>query len=222
MLLLLLVLLQNFSEIVGTPFYMAPEVLERNYGPAADVWSVGVVVFLMIAGCLPFNGNTDRQIIKAVLDSDPDFSSIAWHGVSSQAKHFVQQILVKDSSKRASIQQLLNHPWLNGSSSSAFHNSSHSQGSQQQTAADVEQDRDSGAAGSRRDDRAISCPGKWWSAGSSTVSSSSNSSSYPGCMPCDQQQGSTSPPATPPLVARPLSMLTSVRSRFQSVPGSSL
>ncbi|WIA19366.1 hypothetical protein OEZ85_003992 [Tetradesmus obliquus] len=66
---------EHFAEIVGTPFYMAPEVLERCYGPAADVWSVGVVIYLMIAGCLPFNGNTDRQIIKAVMDSEPDFQA---------------------------------------------------------------------------------------------------------------------------------------------------
>eukprot|EP00775_Hariotina_reticulata_P011940 gene11940-12083_t len=64
---------EHFSEIVGTPFYMAPEVIERCYAFPADVWSVGVVIYLMVAGRLPFTGSTDRQIIKAVMDSQPDF-----------------------------------------------------------------------------------------------------------------------------------------------------
>lgn len=105
---------QHFAEIVGTPFYMAPEVLERCYGPAADVWSVGVVIYLMIAGCLPFNGNTDRQIIKAVMDSEPDFQAQVWQGVSQQAQDYVRLMLMKDPSKRASIDQLLAHPWMAG------------------------------------------------------------------------------------------------------------
>jgi serine/threonine protein kinase len=106
--------LQHFSEIVGTPFYMAPEVLERCYGPAADIWSAGVVVFLMLAGRLPFDGATDRQIIKAVLDSEPDFEHPAWDGISAAAKDCVARMLVKDPQQRASVQQLLAHPWLAG------------------------------------------------------------------------------------------------------------
>lgn len=103
---------QRFTEIVGTPFYMAPEVLERCYGPEADVWSVGVVVFLMLAGRLPFDGATDRQIIKAVLDSEPDFDHPAWDGISTAAKDCVARMLVKDPRQRATVQQLLAHPWL--------------------------------------------------------------------------------------------------------------
>lgn len=109
-----MLVLQRFSEIVGTPFYMAPEVLARCYGPEADVWSVGVVVFLMLAGRLPFDGITDRQIIKAVLDSEPDFGHPAWDGISAAAKDCVARMLVKDPQQRATVQQLLAHPWLAG------------------------------------------------------------------------------------------------------------
>lgn len=105
---------QRFSEIVGTPFYMAPEVLERCYGPEADIWSVGVVVFLMLAGRLPFDGATDRQIIKAVLDSEPDFNHPAWTGISAAAKSCVARMLVKDPRQRATVQEVLSHPWLSG------------------------------------------------------------------------------------------------------------
>lgn len=93
---------------------MAPEVLERRYGHAADVWSVGVVAFLMLAGRLPFDGQTDRQIIKAVLDGEPDFGCAAWAGVSGAAADCVRAMLVKDPARRAGIEQLLQHPWLAG------------------------------------------------------------------------------------------------------------
>lgn len=97
----------------------APEVMERCYGPPADIWSVGVVIYLMIAGCLPFNGSTDRQIIKAVMDSEPDFEAGVWGSVSAQCKAFLRRMLCKNPSQRASIQQLLSHPWLAGNSCSS-------------------------------------------------------------------------------------------------------
>lgn len=93
---------------------MAPEVLERCYSHEADIWSAGVVIFLMLAGRLPFDGATDRQIIKAVLDSEPDFDHPAWDHISPAAKDCVSHMLVKDPKRRASVQQLLAHPWLAG------------------------------------------------------------------------------------------------------------
>ncbi|KAF6258455.1 kinase-like domain-containing protein [Scenedesmus sp. NREL 46B-D3] len=130
---------EHFSEIVGTPFYMAPEVLQRRYGPAADVWSVGVVIYLMIAGCLPFNGNSDRQIIKAVMDSEPDFAGEAWQGVSSCAREFVQLALTKDPLSRAGIAQLLAHPWMAGRGGSSKQPASSSGGTASAAAARQQQ-----------------------------------------------------------------------------------
>lgn len=199
-------ILQNFSEIVGTPFYMAPEVLERNYGPAADVWSVGVVVYLMITGCLPFNGRTDRQIIKAVLDSEPDYHSAAWQGVSQEAKEFVQLMLTKDPNKRAGTRQLLMHPWLARCSSNSSRNSS----TEREAA---------GAASSPLAEQ--SC----WMSFAERIDSSS---SCPGCMPSGRQvvaesssssRETSNGPVTPPAVSR-LSRLAAVRSQVKSFPGS--
>lgn len=99
---------------MGTPFYMAPEVLARRYGYEADVWSAGVVAYLMLAGRLPFDGACDREIITAVLDSAPAFDGPAWAGVSADARDCVASMLVKDPARRATIDQLLAHPWLAG------------------------------------------------------------------------------------------------------------
>lgn len=107
---------QRFSEIVGTPYYMAPEVLARCYGPAADVWSTGVVLYLLIGGLLPFDGSCDRAIIKAVLDAAPDFTAGGWEDASDDARSFVASMLVKDPTRRARADELLEHVWLKGTS----------------------------------------------------------------------------------------------------------
>jgi serine/threonine protein kinase len=164
---------QHFTEIVGTPFYMAPEVLERRYGFAADVWSVGVVAFLMLAGKLPFDGATDRQIIKAVLDSEPDFGCPAWTGggggagISAAARDCVRRMLVKDPAQRATIAELLQHPWLAG------------------------RPRSSCCAASAGGDAGSTTPCRFCS-GSRSGSASSSSSSSNGSSPA---AGSGSPPA---------------------------
>lgn len=172
--------MQHFSEIVGTPFYMAPEVLERCYGPAADVWSVGVVIYLMIAGCLPFNGNTDRQIIKAVMDSEPDFSGKVWQGVSQEAQEFIQLMLIKDPCKRASIQQLLAHPWMAGCTGTSSSESS-SNGGSAAVVADAAAGTAAAAAQGSSNCSSVSGPG------TPTAADSSSSSSKQQCSRLQQQ-----------------------------------
>jgi serine/threonine protein kinase len=188
------ILLQHFAEIVGTPFYMAPEVLERCYGPAADVWSVGVVIYLMIAGCLPFNGNTDRQIIKAVMDSEPDFTGDVWQGVSQAAQEFIQLMLVKDPRKRASIEQLLAHPWMAGRTGSSSKQASGSKQASSSSSSSASAGAATGAAVTAATSTAAqgsssssstSCP-------SSSPATANSSSKYkqqlPGCSSRSQPQ----------------------------------
>jgi len=103
---------QLLTEIVGTPYYMAPEVIQRRYGPEADVWSAGVVLYLMLTGRLPFNGNSDRHVVKAVLQAEPDYSEKMWAGVSATAQAVVKAMLVKDPKQRADIASLLQQEWF--------------------------------------------------------------------------------------------------------------
>lgn len=183
---------QSFAEIVGTPFYMAPEVLERCYGPAADIWSAGVVIYLMIAGCLPFNGNTDRQIIKAVMDSEPDFSSDVWQHTSQLAVDFLQQMLAKDPSKRASISQLLSHPWMAGRGvSSSSTGSSRADapaaavaaGSRRSSGRHSDSSSSSSNESSSSSSRPVACPGSCTPAGSSSQQQRGGSSGCPAGVP---------------------------------------
>ncbi|KFK43166.1 hypothetical protein AALP_AA1G088400 [Arabis alpina] len=99
--------------VVGTPYYVAPEVLMGyEYGEKVDVWSVGVVVYTMLAGAPPFYGETAEEIFEAVLRGNLRFPMKVFRGVSSLAKDFMRKLICKDPSSRFSAEQALRHPWI--------------------------------------------------------------------------------------------------------------
>ncbi|KAJ1409430.1 Serine/threonine-protein kinase, active site [Sesbania bispinosa] len=101
------------SGVVGTPHYVAPEVLAgREYNEKVDVWSAGVVLYGMLAGFLPFRGDSPVEIFEAVLRANLRFPSRAFCSVSPAAKDLLRRMLCKDVSRRFSAEQLLRHPWF--------------------------------------------------------------------------------------------------------------
>ncbi|GMJ15125.1 calcium-dependent protein kinase 1 [Hibiscus trionum] len=103
---------EKFSEIVGSPYYMAPEVLKRNYGPEVDVWSAGVILYILLCGVPPFWAETEQGVALAILRGVIDFKREPWPQVSDSAKSLVRQMLEPDPKKRLTAQQVLEHPWL--------------------------------------------------------------------------------------------------------------
>ncbi|XP_010912114.1 calcium-dependent protein kinase 8 [Elaeis guineensis] len=103
---------QRFSEVVGSPYYMAPEVLKQNYGPEVDVWSAGVILYILLCGVPPFWAETDEGIAQAIIRSVIDFEREPWPMVSSKAKDLVRQMLDPNPNTRLTAQQVLEHPWL--------------------------------------------------------------------------------------------------------------
>ncbi|OMO51135.1 hypothetical protein COLO4_37795 [Corchorus olitorius] len=103
---------ERFSEIVGSPYYMAPEVLKRNYGPEVDVWSAGVILYILLCGVPPFWAETEQGVALAILRGVIDFKREPWSQVSESAKSLVRQMLEPDPKKRLTAQQVLEHPWL--------------------------------------------------------------------------------------------------------------
>nr|ABV22565.1 calcium-dependent protein kinase [Physcomitrium patens]ABV22571.1 calcium-dependent protein kinase [Physcomitrium patens]PNR48541.1 hypothetical protein PHYPA_013018 [Physcomitrium patens] len=101
-----------FHEIVGSAYYVAPEVLRRNYGPEADVWSAGVIVYILLCGVPPFWAESEQGIFDAVLKGYIDFKSDPWPKVSAAAKDLVSKMLKQDPKERLTAQEVLKHPWM--------------------------------------------------------------------------------------------------------------
>lgn len=103
---------QKFKEVVGSAYYVAPEVLRRNYGPEADIWSCGVILYIILSGMPPFWGNTESEIFKSIIKGEVDFKTDPWPSISDEAKDCVARMLQSDPKKRASAEEILKHPWM--------------------------------------------------------------------------------------------------------------
>ncbi|KAJ6678289.1 CALCIUM-DEPENDENT PROTEIN KINASE [Salix viminalis] len=103
---------EKFRDMVGSAYYVAPEVLKRNSGPESDVWSIGVITYILLCGRRPFWDKTEDGIFKEVLRNKPDFRRKPWPTISTSAKEFVKKLLVKDPRARLTAAQALSHPWV--------------------------------------------------------------------------------------------------------------
>ncbi|KAK6149758.1 hypothetical protein DH2020_017283 [Rehmannia glutinosa] len=103
-----------YRDIVGSAYYVAPEVLKRSYGKEIDVWSAGVILYILLSGVPPFWAETEKGIFDAILKEEVDFDSQPWPSISNSAKDLVQQMLTKDPKKRITSTQVLEHPWIKG------------------------------------------------------------------------------------------------------------
>ncbi|KAL8141502.1 hypothetical protein V2J09_014534 [Rumex salicifolius] len=103
---------QSLHGTVGSPFYIAPEVLAGGYTQAADVWSAGVILYILLSGMPPFWGKTKSRIFDAVRAADLRFPSGSWDRVSESAKELIRKMLCKDPLKRITAQEVLDHLWM--------------------------------------------------------------------------------------------------------------
>ncbi|XP_057437931.1 CDPK-related kinase 7-like [Lotus japonicus] len=103
---------ERLNDIVGSAYYVAPEVLHRSYGTEGDMWSIGVIAYILLCGSRPFWARTESGIFRAVLKADPSFDEAPWPSLSADAIDFVKRLLNKDYRKRLTAAQALSHPWL--------------------------------------------------------------------------------------------------------------
>lgn len=103
---------ERFKDLVGSPYYVAPEVLRKNYSHEADMWSLGVILYILLSGLPPFWGDNEEQIFKMVLKGNVDFKTDPWPKLSESAKDCVRKLLEQDTAKRYTSTQILKHDWL--------------------------------------------------------------------------------------------------------------
>ncbi|XP_006638269.2 serine/threonine kinase 17a like [Lepisosteus oculatus] len=106
---------KEVREILGTPEYVAPEIL--NYEPistATDMWSIGVLAYVMLTGESPFLGEDKQETFLNISQVNVDYSQDVFEGVSNPAVDFIKTLLIKNPRKRATAEECLQHPWLSG------------------------------------------------------------------------------------------------------------
>ncbi|XP_069043216.1 calcium/calmodulin-dependent protein kinase type IV isoform X1 [Lepisosteus oculatus] len=106
----------TMKTVCGTPGYCAPEILRGcAYGPEVDMWSVGVITYILLCGFEPFfDERGDQYMFKRILSCDYEFVSPWWDDVSLNAKDLVKKLIVQDPKKRLTTLQALQHPWVTG------------------------------------------------------------------------------------------------------------
>uniref|UniRef100_A0A6T8AW03 Protein kinase domain-containing protein n=1 Tax=Prymnesium polylepis TaxID=72548 RepID=A0A6T8AW03_9EUKA len=108
------------TGLCGTPDYVAPEVLSwyddddtgTPYGKGSDLWSLGVLLYVILSGCSPFNGEEEEQLLKLVAEAKYEFYEKEWEHISAEAKELISKLLVVDPNERYTMEQVVAHPWL--------------------------------------------------------------------------------------------------------------
>mmetsp|Transcript_99098 Transcript_99098/g.279980 ORF Transcript_99098/g.279980 Transcript_99098/m.279980 type:complete len:526 (-) Transcript_99098:23-1600(-) len=100
------------STKAGTPYYVAPEVLQGKYAQESDVWSIGVIMYILLCGSPPFTGNDTIAVLDSVKRARTQFEKKEWKHVSIEAKQMLKALLVKDPSQRLTAAEALNHAWV--------------------------------------------------------------------------------------------------------------
>ena len=103
---------KKMCKFIGTSYYIAPEVLKERYDEKCDVWSCGIILYILLCGYPPFNGNTNVEIFHAIQNQNPTFTGEEWEDITSEAKDLIKLMLKKNPNERWSAEQCLKHKWF--------------------------------------------------------------------------------------------------------------
>jgi calcium-dependent protein kinase len=105
---------KKMNKVSGTPYYIAPEVLFEKYDEKCDVWSIGIIMYILLCGYPPFNGDSDTEILNRIKEGKFTFPKEEWENVSNDAKDLINCMLKYNPEERLSASDCLQHKWLTG------------------------------------------------------------------------------------------------------------
>ncbi|KAK2830000.1 hypothetical protein Q5P01_017931 [Channa striata] len=104
---------EEYRSTSGTPQYIAPEVINNEpLSTAADMWSIGVITYILLSGLSPFQGDTDEETLKNIIAMNYQFDAQHFSMTTSMAKDFIQKLLLKNHDERMTAEECLLHPWI--------------------------------------------------------------------------------------------------------------
>eukprot|EP00826_Nyctotherus_ovalis_P002192 TRINITY_DN10418_c0_g1_i1.p1 TRINITY_DN10418_c0_g1~~TRINITY_DN10418_c0_g1_i1.p1 ORF type:complete len:410 (+),score=128.02 TRINITY_DN10418_c0_g1_i1:26-1231(+) len=103
---------KGINEKVGSIYYVAPEILNGHHTFKCDIWSLGVIMYILLSGRVPFNGSSEKKIFKAIQRGTFSFPSPMWDRVSKEAKDLITKMLTYNPEKRITAAEAYNHPWF--------------------------------------------------------------------------------------------------------------
>ena len=103
---------KNLTLKVGSPYYIAPEVLNKNYNKKCDIWSAGVILYILLLGYPPFKGKSAQELFSRINKGTYRKEGKEWDNISDNAKDLILKMLEYDPQKRLSAQECLEHPWI--------------------------------------------------------------------------------------------------------------
>ena len=103
---------KNEKTVVGSPYYIAPEVLKKDYNEKCDTWSVGVILYMFLVGKPPFNGSSSAEIVESIKTKNYDETNQKFITRSEEVRDLIKHLLEKDKNKRLSAKEALSHDWF--------------------------------------------------------------------------------------------------------------
>ena len=109
---------EKLTSIQGTPYYLAPEVIKACYDSKADIWSCGVLLYILLSGKPPFKGKDIMEVLKAIISHELKFNGNKWEGLSSEVITFVKTLMQPEPENRPTAKQCLKMKWFKSLSTS--------------------------------------------------------------------------------------------------------